>query len=83
MNHSIKINRALEKAEVGKYPRTFEAILNSVPGPTITKLTSSELAELMDAIGAHAAVSKRLAEQEIIDEGAAWDYKQQRFREVH
>lgn len=80
--HALKINRAQKMAETGPYRETFAAMLDAVPNMLIDVLSSARLAELIDAMAALATESKAIAARDICAEGAVWDSRQGRTREV-
>lgn len=47
---TIKIKRAQGLAAVGKYPRTWAAIIGAIPAAVVSALSSRQLAELADAM---------------------------------
>lgn len=79
---TIKISRAYQNAEIGKYPASREAMLKHLPDELIKTLTSRELAMVLDALWSCAEAAKVIAEQEIVAEGAVWDAKTQRLIEL-
>ena len=81
MNH-IKIEKARKKSSIGSGPMTWRAHLDAVPPSVIARLTSSELAELLDAMRRLTEATKAFHEREIVDEGAIWDARQRRLREI-
>jgi hypothetical protein len=81
--HYIKIDRARKLADVGRYNRSCEAMLAHVPPALIDRLTSAELAMVLDALWSCAQKSKGIAERDIVAEGAVWDATSQRLIELH
>ena len=79
-DHQIKVNRALSLSQVGKYPSSASAMLRAVPDSVLAKVTSRELADLLDAMWDLSAASKAIADAETISEGGVWDNKELRFR---
>lgn len=67
---SIKINRSLRQC--GFRPRQESEILDSVPQDLIRRLTSKELAGVMQALDAHWHKAQAAKEQEILGEGCIW-----------
>lgn len=62
---STKITRAIRKSTVGEFPRTFSSMLEYVPASAMAKLSSTEIAELVDAFWSCAQKSKYIAELEL------------------
>ena len=65
MTHNIKIRRALQTTS--KLPMAQQHILRNIPTSVIDKLTSSELAELINAMDEHFKQGELHAECEIND----------------
>lgn len=79
---NIKINRARNLSQTGKYPQSFNAMLDIIPSDIIKKLTSKQLSLLLDSIWEGCQQSKRLESIEICDQGYIWDSKQNRIRDL-
>ena len=60
----IKITRAHKKSSIGDCPLSAQAMLESIPSQIIAKLTSDDLAALMDANWQLAQRSKAIALRE-------------------
>lgn len=82
MSHTIKIARAKTLAGIGPYHRSFEAMLAAVPASVVAKLSSRQLAELIDANWCLAQSAKALAEREAIDNGFVWDARTSQARDL-
>lgn len=67
---SIKINRALKQC--GFRPMQESEILSSVPQILMDRLTSKELASVMQALNTHWHKAQAAKEQAIISEGCIW-----------
>ena len=50
MKNLIKIEKARRKCTLGKYPRTWEAIIKQIPGSLIEKLSSNQIVEIISVI---------------------------------
>ena len=61
---SIKITRAYKKSSIGSCPLSAQAMLEAIPDQIIAKLTSDELATLIDANWRLAQRSKAIALKE-------------------
>lgn len=72
MRHDTKINQALAKSNVGRYPRTAAAMLDYVPVSVVARCTSAELAEMLDELHRACLTSKSIERRDTIDEGAIW-----------
>lgn len=81
-SHQIKINRALRQSRVGANPSSAKAMLKAVPDSVVAKVSSNELAELLDAMWRLSQKSKAIAESEVVSEGGVWDDTKQAFREL-
>ena len=79
---SIKINRAIAKSIVHDLRITQKEIINAIPLSVIKALSSSQLAELIDAMYANYKRVVRQAEEDIINEGAVFDHKKGRLIEL-
>lgn len=71
-NHSIKINRAIEKSKIGNHPNSAAAMLGHIPSTAIAALTSAQLAEMLDAMWDACQEAKKIAEKEAIENGAIY-----------
>ena len=78
----IKINRAMARARVGRYPGSARAMLDLIPATVAAALTSAQIAELLDAMWTASGASKALALADALDEGAIWDARRQCLREI-
>lgn len=78
----IKIKRARAAAAIGRYPATFDAMLARVPAEVVSALTSAHLARMLDALADACDASKALATRSACDEGAIWDARRSRLREI-
>lgn len=79
---TVKVNRALALASVGRNPASASDMLAAIPQAIIAALTSRQIAELMDAMWHACQRSKALAAQDAIDEGAIWDARRQQLVEL-
>lgn len=80
--HAIKINRALRLAGIGSCHGSAMAMLDYVPASVRAALSGAELGELLDALWRACQDAKALAAREAIGEGAIWDARRQRLREI-
>jgi hypothetical protein len=78
----IKINRARNLAEIGKYPRSFDSMLDLIPEQTINSLSSKNLAALIDNVWKGCQEAKGLESIEICDQGYIWDSRQNKMRDL-
>lgn len=78
----IKINRARNLAEIGKYPRSFDSMLDLIPKQTINSLSSKNLAALIDNVWKGCQEAKGLESIEICDQGYIWDSRQNKMRDL-
>ncbi|MCG8506186.1 MAG: hypothetical protein MI755_16400 [Sphingomonadales bacterium] len=78
----IKINRAAQHSETGRYPETFRAMLGHVPADLIARVTGRDLAMIIDALARCATRSKAIAERDACDEGVIWDARKRTLREI-
>lgn len=79
---SIKITRALRKAIIGDCHESASAMLAAIPDSVIAALSSSQLAEMLDAAWRLSCTAKAIAEREAIANGGVWDERRQAFREI-
>lgn len=80
--HQIKIDRARKLSSTGRYPATFDAMLGHVSPDIIAAVTGRDLATIIDDLSRASQAAKALANAEAITEGAVWDARQQRLREI-
>jgi len=78
----VKYDRATAKAAVGKFPGSRDAMWAAIPVDVIGALTSTQLAHLLDAMWGACQEAKRIAEAEVVSNGAVWDARHQRLREL-
>ncbi len=78
----IKINRALLKAKIGSYPSSASAMLDYVPLSVRDTLTSSQLAEMLDALWEACQAAKAIANREVVSDGAVWNARNEQFVEL-
>lgn len=81
-NNIIKINRARNLSNIGRYPKSFNEMIKILPSETIKSLTSKHLAVLVDNIWQGCQTSKLIQEMEICDQGYIWDSKQNKMRDL-
>lgn len=70
----IKLERARATSDVGKYPSTCSAMMRYIPPSVAAKCSSSELAQLLDAITRACRDAKDIAEREIVENGVAYGF---------
>lgn len=78
----IKIDRARKASKIGKFPRSFNAMVAAIPSEAISALTSKQIAIMIDAIWDACQRSKGIAERDACTEGAVWDAKAGKLREI-
>jgi len=81
-DHSTKINRARKASVIGDCPGSFAAMVDLVPASARATLTGRQIGELADAMWRACQQSKAIAAREAIDEGAVWDARSGRLREI-
>ena len=79
---TVKINRARNLSKIGKFGRSFEAMLNIIPEQTINSLSSKNLAMLIDNVWKGCQKAKSLESIEICDQGYIWDSRQNKMRDL-
>lgn len=79
---TIKNTRARKLSKIGNYPSTFAAISGFIPDDVWQKLSSKEIASLIDAMQDLAQNSKALEVKEILENGGIWDDSINQFREL-
>jgi hypothetical protein len=79
---SIKINRALKASRVGRFPGSADAMLERIPASVVAHLTGAALAEMADAMWDACQESKIIAASDACNEGAVWDVRRGRLREL-
>ncbi len=82
MQHAIKIRRAYAAAGIGGCPQSRAAMLQYLPEEVVERLPSRELARMLDALWAACQDAKALGARDAIDEGAIWDARLGRLREI-
>ncbi len=78
----IKFRRAMTRSHVGRFPGSAEAMLARVPQTVVSALPSAQLAALLDAMWDACQEAKGIALKDAIAEGAVWDSRGQRLREI-
>lgn len=81
-NHAIKIKRALRLSKIGACSGSALAMLDAIPASAVAGLPAKALAELLDAMWRACQEAKALAESGAVAEGAIWDARSQRLREI-
>lgn len=69
---SIKLTRAAKVAKIGNYPSSFSAMAKFLPESVITKLSSREIADMIDEMWSLANNSKSIATDEAIENGGVY-----------
>ena len=64
---SIKITNAAKIAKIGKFPRTFAAVLAAIPAEVTEALTAKKLAALVDAMDAQFKAGRAAAQKDVAD----------------
>jgi hypothetical protein len=82
MDHSRKIETARRLFTVGTMPHTWSDIIDSVPRSVIDTVPARALADLVDAIRIVSLDQQARGQQDALDEGAIWDPRLQRLREI-
>ena len=78
----IKINRALKRAAVGRFPGSALAMLDRIPRAVCDALTATQIAEMLDAMWGACQEAKGIAGHEAIAAGAVWNARCQVMREI-
>jgi hypothetical protein len=81
MSH-IKINRAVARAAVGRFPGSVDAMLERIPHAVAEALTSTQLALLLDAMWDACQEAKGQRDIENISNGCIWDASRQAMRDI-
>lgn len=79
---ALKIKRARQLSTIGDCHETFAAMANAIPSDVVAALSSRRIAQIIDANWRLAGASKAAAEREAISNGAVWDERAQRMREI-
>lgn len=82
MSHQIKINRVANNMKMAAYWRTAEAIMAQIPYVLVEQLTSAQLVMVADAIHAAHQGGKAKAERDVLSEGAIYDPRKSKMREI-
>jgi hypothetical protein len=82
MDHSIKINRAFAQSQVGKYPRARAEALALIPETLLPWISSTSLAQLLDALHASHKAGRAVEAKSILEEGAVFDPRAGKMREL-
>ena len=84
MEHPRKWARVRALTHLSRYPRTYQAILDAIESkPALADaLTARGLADLVDLLHSHWRNAQAAAEREACGEGAIWDDRTQRLREI-
>ena len=78
----VKISRASKMSAIGNCPGSYAAMLDAVPAAVLDALSSRQIATLVDAVWRACEQSKSIAIAAAVDEGAVWDARSQKFREI-
>lgn len=78
--HAIKVNRALGMCQF--LPKAQAEILSSLPPTLVEALTARQLAEVMQSLNRHWHKAAAWKEKEILAEGAIWDGRAEKLREI-
>lgn len=81
-NLSLKHRRCKALSGNGPYHRTFDACWEAIPLALKERLTSRELAIVVDAIDAAHCRGKGAAEEEAVVQGYVWDRRISKMRGV-
>ena len=79
---TIKFTRAATLSKIGSTPRSFEDMAAYLPDSVIKSLTSTQLAEMIDALWTCAGDAKAIAAREAIEAGCVWDAKRGTSRDL-
>lgn len=79
---TIKNTRARKLSKIGNYPSTFAAISGFIPDDVWHKLSSKDIASLVDAMQDLAQNSKAIEVKEILENGGVWDNAANQFCEL-
>lgn len=79
---SIKLTRARRLSDTGRYPGTYDALLDHMPCDLIARLTAAEIAVVIDTMYRCSARAKALAERDAITEGCVWDARHRKLVEL-
>lgn len=72
MDHSIKLNRAINKSGAFGGTQTLDKIMSAIPDDLRAKLTSGELATVITIVTAQYHAGRAACNAEIIDGDAVW-----------
>lgn len=78
--HTIKVNRALAQAEIGRNPASATHMLDYVPEALVAGLTARQLAAVLDTMWRACQDAKAIAARDAIAEGGIWDERRQTLR---
>ena len=79
---TIKINRAVKLAAIGRNPGPCADMLVMIPLSVRDALTARRLADMLDALWHACSASKAIAAAEACQNGAVWDASVGRLRDV-
>ena len=82
MNHTIKINKALQKSQIGAFNESAGAMLEYVPKAALSQLNSDALANVLDALWTACQDAKSIQEKECCDQGYIWDWNKKKMRDI-
>lgn len=77
--HSIKLARARQLADTGRYPSTFAAMLAHVPDDLVTRGTARLIAATIDAMHRACRETKAIADRDSLDNYGVWCPRRNRF----
>lgn len=79
---TIKTNRAQGFSKIGMHPAKVAAMLSHVDRQVLASVSSRTLASVIDSLYAASLAAKAIAMRDAIGEGAVWDAKAQRHRDI-
>lgn len=82
IDHSTKVKRALRMSFIGANPGSAAAMLDSIPAEVVDALPARLIALMLDANWRLAQESKVIALCDAVSEGAIWDARSQKLRDI-
>jgi hypothetical protein len=76
----IKVNRAIRDANM--LPMATREIMNSIPKELLATITSKQLVLVMQALNTHWHKACAYKADDILEEGAIWDSRANKMREI-
>ena len=80
--HSVKVSRAINKSVIGECGGSAADMLHFVPAAVVGRLSSDELAMMLNGLWSACREAKALAMADALNKGAIWDVRRGTLRKI-